>query len=260
MQQLAGFWDYFAMLATAMVAGAFGGIAFELMQTRFRNHTGSIEIPHRLNSSHYIDLGFWSSIFLGAITALAVLYFFPPETQITVQGSSGQSQTTMSYNLVKLIAFSLIVGSAGPSFLTSIQSRVSVALNEQKVTDVNNLAQAQVEHLEQATQSDVQEIHEEARRQVRDVLAKLPEMASTQLRQAESVISTNGGSQALFGSDHISEVDYLATPIENTIMSIDKICNAAELKLQSRLRTHVDAAKKTLNIAASSSRQDRESS
>src|SRR5205085_4005435 len=88
MQQLAGLWDYFAMLATAMVAGAFGGIAFELMQTRFRNHTGALETPHRLNDGHYIDLGFWSSIFLGAITAVAVLYFFPPETQITIQNGT----------------------------------------------------------------------------------------------------------------------------------------------------------------------------
>jgi hypothetical protein len=255
MQQLAGFWDYFAMLAVAMISGALGGIGFELMQTRLRNDTGALETPHRLTGGHYIDLGFWSSLFLGAITAVAVLYFFPPETQITIQSVTGQSQTTMSYDVVKLIAFSLIVGSAGPSFLTSIQARVSVALNEQKVADVHNLAQAQVEHLEQATQSDVREIHEDARRLVRDVLDKLPQMVNAQVKQAEVRASTNGGNHALFDADPLQAANYMAAPIQDTLTSIDQICNDAELKLQGRLHNHVDAAKKTLNMATSPSRQ-----
>jgi hypothetical protein len=49
-----------------------------------------------------------------------------------VQGSDGTTPTTTEYDLVKLVALSLITGSAGPSFLSALQQKVLTALNAQE--------------------------------------------------------------------------------------------------------------------------------
>jgi hypothetical protein len=100
MEPLVGFWDYFWMLTAAAVAGAIGGFAFELMPAHSQCHMGTIGTPRRLKESHSFDLGFLSNVFLGAVTSVAVLYFFPPETRTIVQDATGTSQTHMSYDLV----------------------------------------------------------------------------------------------------------------------------------------------------------------
>lgn len=257
MEPLASFSNYFWMFGAAVISGAIGGVGFELMQTRLKNDTGAVETPHRLAGGIFFDLGFVSSMLLGAITAVAVLYIFPPEVRITMPDQRGQSVVTLYYDLVKLIAFSLIVGSAGPSFLSAIQARAATSLNEQKMADVTNTAQAQVDHIAQATQTDVQEIHADARRQVKDVLDKLPQLVSSQMQQA--VVTTNGGSRSVLEADHVLASNYLAGTIQDTVASIDEICNAAETKLQDRLSRNVDVAKRTLDAATASVRPEKSS-
>jgi hypothetical protein len=101
----------------AAAVGAVGGLGAELLLQRADN-TGTVEIPGRLKGTRFVDLGFPASLILGAIAAVAILYFFPPVTEKIIAGSTGAPpQTTQEYDLV--VALSLIVGSAGPAFLST---------------------------------------------------------------------------------------------------------------------------------------------
>jgi hypothetical protein len=71
-------------------------------------------------------------VVLGGIAAVAVLYFFAPVTEVVSVDESGKSVTTTSYDLIKLVALSLIVGSAGTVFLQSLQARMLNLANEQR--------------------------------------------------------------------------------------------------------------------------------
>src|SRR5579859_5278529 len=106
------------MLVVAFVAGNVGGLAFELTQVR-RGETGSLERPHPLADGRYWDIGFWASLLVGGIAAAASLYFFSP--QITVLTDK---TTVAQYDLAKLIELSLIVGSGGAAFLSSMRGRL----------------------------------------------------------------------------------------------------------------------------------------
>ncbi len=125
--------DYIYMLLIAGGLGAIGGLAAELLLKRSDN-TGTLQLPSRLKGTHLIELGFPASLIIGAIAAVAILYFFPPVTGTLMPGTNGApATTTQDYDLVKLVALSLIVGSAGPAFLSTAQSRLASALNAQKV-------------------------------------------------------------------------------------------------------------------------------
>lgn len=125
--------DYVVMLAVAAGIGAIGGLGAELLLKRADN-TGTLQLPSRLKGTNLLELGFPSSLIIGAIAAVAILYFFPPVSQTVTAGTNGAAaKTTHQYDLVKLIALSLIVGSAGPAFLSTAQSRLMSALNAQKV-------------------------------------------------------------------------------------------------------------------------------
>jgi hypothetical protein len=124
--------DYIIMLLVAAGLGAIGGLGAELLLKRGDN-TGTIQLPSRLRGTDLVELGFPASVIIGAIAALAILYFFPPVSQTVTPGiNGGAAKTTNQYDLVKLVALSLIVGSAGPAFLSTAQSRLMSALNAQK--------------------------------------------------------------------------------------------------------------------------------
>lgn len=124
--------DYVYMLLIAGGVGAIGGLGAELLLKR-ADDTGTLMLPSQLKGMHLVKLGFPASLIIGAIAAVAILYFFPPVTAtVTPAGNGGTPTTSHEYDLVKLVALSLIVGSAGPAFLTSAQSRLASALNAQK--------------------------------------------------------------------------------------------------------------------------------
>ena len=109
-----------------------------------------------------MDLGFSASLILGAIAAVAILYFFPPAVEeITISADGEAPETTTEYDLVKIVALSLIVGSAGPAFLSTAQSRIMAALNAQQAqtavdTGINQVDQM-VESAKAAVPAAVQE-------------------------------------------------------------------------------------------------------
>jgi hypothetical protein len=147
--------DYVYMILITGGLGAIGGIGAELLLKRAGN-TGTIEIPGRLKGTRYVDIGFPASLILGAIAAIAILYFFPPVIEkVTVSAGGGQPTTTHEYDLVKLVALSLIVGSAGPAFLSTTQSRLMSALNAQKADTALKTSKTQFDQIAKSAKTAV---------------------------------------------------------------------------------------------------------
>jgi hypothetical protein len=100
-------WDTILMLLIAGTIGLIGGIAAALLEARRADKRCTPTVG-----------AFVSSMILGAIAAVAILYFFPPQEMVE---SGGSIET--EYSLTKLVALALIVGSAGTSFLLVLQTR-----------------------------------------------------------------------------------------------------------------------------------------
>lgn len=154
MIDLDGFWSYVQLYAIATVMGAAGGVAFELLQVRGKD-TGTLEMPRRLNGGELVDLGWVASILVGAVAAVAVLYVFPPIIQFNVGGPNG-ADPVERYSIVKLVALSLIAGSAGRSVLTAMQGRILARVNEQKVESTRIAAEAALESVKSQAKVDAE--------------------------------------------------------------------------------------------------------
>jgi hypothetical protein len=111
-------WNWIVMLLVAASLGAFGGLVHEFLH-KDRGVEGR--------------LGWFAGPLIGAAAALAVLYFFPPQIPTVKVAEDGTSTTTYVYDLVKLVALSLIAGSAGGTLLTAMQARVLAQVKEQEV-------------------------------------------------------------------------------------------------------------------------------
>lgn len=157
-------WNWIVMLLVAAAAGAFGGLAHELL------HRG------RGTNEH---LGWIPSPIVGAATALAILYFFPPHVP-TVEVENGVSNTTYAYDLVRLVALSVIAGSAGGSFLSAMQARLLVQVKDQQLQrtkDVANNTMAEtVERVQETTMNQLQTtLQQEARPMIEEHLRQAAE-------------------------------------------------------------------------------------
>ena len=142
------------MVLVALIAGAIGGIAYDLLLALQGGVTGLTEEPHLLNigNDRFWDWGFLGSMFVGAITAAGALFFIPQETTITVQAANGSMVAQTSYNLVKLIALSLIVGASGPTILSAMTSKLKDAIAN---TTISGEAKKQMEALRTSTKASI---------------------------------------------------------------------------------------------------------
>ena len=112
------------------------------------------EMSGRLSGTRFVDIGFPASLILGAIAAVAILYFFPPVVEKIVAGeNNAPPKTTHEYDLIKLVALSLIVGSAGPAFLATAQSRVMSAINAQRADTAVQTGKTQVDQVAESLRS-----------------------------------------------------------------------------------------------------------
>jgi len=118
-------WDMVAVLAVTAACGAVGGLVHELLRTHGKQD-GMLEKPHR--KGLYVILGWGASVIVGAVAAIAILYFISPGQTITTTGTGGAKITTSNYDLIKVVALALIAGSAGASLLTSLQSRLAALI------------------------------------------------------------------------------------------------------------------------------------
>jgi hypothetical protein len=233
MEPLNGYSGFIGMFAAAIISGAIGGFVFELMPGNSDVHIGLLKIPGGSKTGgNPINLGFLSNVLLGAVAAVAILYFFPPETQTITMNDKGVSQTSYSYDLIKLVALSLIVGSAGPSFLSSIQGRLTGALNAQKEADANV-----IDKLAQSMQTLLEEHHDAAKN---EVTTTVNEMVGT----APVVVSANGNHDrnAVLGLDE--PVGERQKVVDATVTKLHTICDNTVADLKAQLQTKAETAKR----------------
>lgn len=152
---LKGWQDYTRMFVLAAVLGAVGGLAFELMQAR-RRQTGMFERPRSVGGSGrigYWDLGGFASMIVGAVAAAAAIWIFPPEVLVKTAASGAVLSTTRQWDIVKVVGLSLIVGSAGASFLDALQARALAQVKTQEAAATQRVAKAQVDTIEAEVKS-----------------------------------------------------------------------------------------------------------
>lgn len=149
--------DYVVVFVLAAVAGLLGGLAAELLLSR-DGETGTFELPARKGA--FFDLGGFAPLLIGAVVGVAILIVFPPETTIVTDADDGTSTAFRAYDTVRLVATSLVAGSAGGSVLSSLQSRVTAAVNESRVQLAVATGEQQLEQLrETATAEASERIH-----------------------------------------------------------------------------------------------------
>jgi hypothetical protein len=119
---------FWSGIGVAAVFGALGGLIYELILLR-----GAVEWPHRprdgevpkvpyIEARYLWSLGVASRLVIGAGAALAVMAVITPDTTL------------------KLVATSLIAGSAGTSVFRSMQDRLIATLAQHEVDTVRDEA------------------------------------------------------------------------------------------------------------------------
>lgn len=121
---------FWRTLIIALVAGALGGMVYELIILQ-----GNIELPHCAKEGetsekyphaivkHMYDLGIIARIFVGALAGVIILLVFSPST------------------ILGLVAISVVAGSAGMAVFSSIQDRLFAALAQKDAADTRSKAQ-----------------------------------------------------------------------------------------------------------------------
>lgn len=116
-------------LGVTLLGGAIGGVVYELLILQ-----GNIEFPHRLTAAEQMenphaiaaymyDLGIWARVIIGAFAAVAALLVVTPES------------------LFKLLATSIIAGSAGTAIFRSLQDRLLAALAQKQAAELQAVTQ-----------------------------------------------------------------------------------------------------------------------
>lgn len=146
---LDGWRDYAGLFGLAAILGAVGGLAFELIQAR-RRQTGMFERPRKVGGRDgqigYWDFGGFASMLIGAVAAAAAVWIFPPE--ITTKTVEGITTTTRQWDIVKLVGLSLVIGSAGGSFLSALQARALALVKTQEAATTQKVARAHIDSME----------------------------------------------------------------------------------------------------------------
>lgn len=138
--------NYVGLFVLAAILGGVGGLVYELLQTR-AGGPGLVEWPSK-GSGPYRDWGVFANIIVGAVAAVAALWVFPPETSTVISEQSGEATTTIRYSLIDVVGLSLIIGSAGSSFLSSLQARALARVKEQQAAATQEVAAGQIASLE----------------------------------------------------------------------------------------------------------------
>jgi hypothetical protein len=143
---------FWSVIGIAAGFGALGGLIYELILLR-----GAVEWPHRprdeevpkvpyIEARHLWSLGVTSRLVIGAGAAVAVMAVVTPDTTL------------------KLVATSLIAGSAGTSVFRSMQDRLIATLARHEVDTIRDEAGRALTGVNGAL--DELRLHTEARRRV----------------------------------------------------------------------------------------------
>jgi hypothetical protein len=142
-------WGLALVIIVAALSGAAGGVLAELLQSR-GTITGALEMPSHIDAqpaqARLLELGWFSSVILGAGAGIVILYFLPPT--VTINGDT-------SYDVVKGIALTLLAGSFGRTVLTSLQARLLASLKDQQARSTAEVAATQLDRQAKGAHADV---------------------------------------------------------------------------------------------------------
>jgi hypothetical protein len=217
--------DFVLVFTMAAIAGLIGGFAAELLLSR-DGETGTFELPARKGA--FFDLGGFAPLFVGAVVGVAILIVFPPETTIVSNAANGTTTSIRGYDAVRLIATSLVAGSAGGSVLSSLQARVTAAVNESRVQLTAAAGEQQLEQLRETATA-------EARDQIRAVV------------NAVAGVAPAGGSRS---RGVLSE----APADANAAATRDAVAEEAIAAFEATLSQRTDQGRSAINAAAGGTR------
>ena len=228
-------WGAMWILVTAAIAGAVGGVAYELLQPRQQN-TGTLEFGGRLKGRVY-DLGWLASLILGAVAAVAFLYFFPPDTVTTVVEETGETTTTVQYEFLNVVALSLIVGSSGAAFLKAMQARTLAIVSEQRAQTTSEVAKQQLEAMKDMAATEAQ--------------AAAAAVVETEMAAAGAG-DFGGGDAGGDGGPAIVARGAPAAPgaVRPASPRLDGLAEKVARELDNRLAVQLDAAKRSIDAVA----------
>ena len=136
--------DYIFMVLIAAASGLLGGPAAVLLLSR-DGRTGAFELPGR--SKGLLDFGGFASLVVGAVAGVAILLVLPANQTVVTTTAEGTTTSTASFDLLRLVATTLVAGSAGGSVLTALQARVTAAINAARVEFVRATGQEEVDRV-----------------------------------------------------------------------------------------------------------------
>jgi hypothetical protein len=154
--------DTIVMIVVAAAVGAFAGL-------------GAFALQSKRAADKDTKLGWLASMLVGALASVGVLYFLSPVAKTAVTLPGGSVTTTSQYDLLKLASLSVIVGSGGRVFLTSLQARAGALLSQQ--TSSNVVAEAPKALTD--AQAKIGADAESAKSAIGPLAARLQELAAT---------------------------------------------------------------------------------
>lgn len=252
--------DYVVLFAFAALFGAIGGVAYELVQNR-SGSTGSLSLPS-LTGWSALNLGFISSMLLGAVSAVAVSYFFTPEVQVT----KVVSHTTMvvtEWQIVKVVPLSLIVGSSGGAFLAAMRSRVLSELNAQKVAATQAAGKAAVAQVAQVAKAAAAgqatgtagRIVSDGLGEIADAASEVPEQFRAKVQTLPPELLERGRITDILGAQTDPQpLDARATRLTAHVQGA---LNDATRTATDLIDASVDSAYETIDAAATATAQSR---
>ncbi len=213
--------DTVVMLLVAGGVGLLGGIA-----------AGFLEIRSDTEKAKECAKTIGYSIFLGGVAAVAILYFFPPEEVVRSETVNGVVKSVKEYNLTKLVALALIVGSAGASFLLVMQKRTLALTEAEKET-------ADAEKVAVKKAGDVETIKVKASETLEGVNKQLPTLARTTIMQdaapaiREALEKASAAQATQVSPETVAEV-------------LDEVADKAEAAVQETIEPVVQKAQKRI--------------
>ena len=138
------------------------------------------------------------------VAGVAILLVLPPNATVITTADDGTSTSTLSYDLLRLIATALVAGSAGGSVLTALQSRVTAAINA-----------ARVEFVRATGEDEVDRVRDVATRQL-DALARSLSSAQPGVGATGARSRSIGGSTTTQGSNADEAIASAAAEIDAT--------------------------------------------
>jgi len=240
------------VLVAAFIAGSVGGLAAALI------------LLDPTESSNPSPTG-WKAVavvairtLVGAVAAVAFLFFFPTEQLITTATAGHPATTITVYPFLKVIALALVVGTGGSAFLSSMRNQAISFVNaadankaEAKIraTAVTGIASFPKVGGQAARSETFQQVHAveaTANTQIREAAAGLPPLFDTQVVDPDGSVRLNYARMMDLAPERVGPIDSAAaaSAVSDAVAPVPE---AVETAVSSTLQDQVDSLISQIN-------------